>query len=186
MKSKIFTHIISSLIAITALSGCGNLMKANLPTPPKSSQQTANPATSSTVSSVNGNFTCPNQANVLPDVDVYLNGSDDFTVCPSTQNATDILIHGKTQISAQICVCPVSYVDSTHVYWKPDVATGAPLFQCSDETSAGVTETFTNMNYNAVYIVEGPYKDAMIACLVEGNAYACPHYSFGEFRTVSK
>src|SRR5262249_30566162 len=126
--------------------------------------------------------TCPQSANVIPDYDTNLNGTDLFTVCTSKQNNYDLLIHGTTESSPTICIYPATYADATHIYYKPDVQTGGPLVTCVAAQSGGDKVSFNGINYNYVFIVEQPYEDQMTTCLTTMSYEQCPHFSAGQIR----
>jgi hypothetical protein len=136
----------------------------------------------STGSSTDPNYTCPDNPNVVPDYDWYHDGSEQFTVCPKNTSIYDILVHGKTHSSDTICVYPTQVIDSQHVYVKPDVTTGLPLSVCIKIADTGVYANFDQINFNAAFIVEQPDDAAMRTCLYQGNYTNCPRYSFGKFR----
>jgi hypothetical protein len=136
-----------------------------------------------------GNYTCPNTANVLSNSDsaAYSNAGK-YTVCSQTSNIANIKIHGTTMGSNGICVFPVQFIDSSHVYFKPDLSTGLPMASCATisssgtSSSSGIELTFTGISFNAVFIVDDSSKDMMQMCLANANAGGCPLYSYGKFR----
>ncbi len=161
------------------LAGCSN----NLQTGSSASAQTyvnpliQNPAPVATTTS---SYSCPNAANVVPDYDSEADGSDFFTVCPSTLDTTDIEVSGRTVESATICMFPAQ-VTSGQLYWKPDV-NGNPSYVCSQITGSGALATFPNMSYNALFVVENQNLSGMEACLKANNYNICPSFSYGQFR----
>lgn len=132
-----------------------------------------------------GNYTCPNTANVLSNSDsaAYSNAGK-YTVCSNSTDITAIKVHGTTMGSSGICVFPVQYIDSSHVYFKPDLTTGLPYSICQtvNSASSGLEFTFSGMNFNAVFIVDDTSQSQMQMCLANANAGGCPLYSYGKFR----
>jgi hypothetical protein len=180
---------ITLLIAFQAalVTGCGNLDASRYRAPSDSygSVQASLDPLGTASSGLDKNFLCPSTANVVPDYDRDFDGSGFYRVCPSTISPYDVLIHGRTHASDTICVIPAEYIDATHVYLKPLVQGGQPQVSClnaAQSAGAGVLATFPATRYNAVFIVESQYKDAMMACLPGGNYLFCPPYSFGKFR----
>jgi hypothetical protein len=133
-----------------------------------------------------GNYTCPNSANVLPNGDSNYDSKGKYTVCTNASNQANILIHGKTRASSGFCLFPIQYIDSTHAFYKPDLTTGLPLANCvtidSSNSSNGVEMSFANITFNAAFIVDDTDKDQMQLCLANANSSACPLYSYGKFR----
>jgi hypothetical protein len=132
-----------------------------------------------------GNYTCPNTANVLSNSDSsYTTSAGRYTVCSQTSNLANIKVHGTTMGSNTICVFPIQQVDSSHVYFKPDLSTGLPYASCATITSSssGLEFIFAGMSFNAVFIVDDIYKNQMQSCLANANPGACPVYSYGQFR----
>jgi len=172
---------ILSLLSLVGFSSCGNILKANVPTYSNGAGgRSSNLALGATAKM--GDFACPATPNILPDKDVNLDGTDIFTACTSPTRTFDLQITGRTESSSQICVFPVTFIDNIHIYYKPEVSTGAPLVQCVDATSGSMNTSFLNVNYNAVFIVEAQSKQQLIQCLVTGNFFTCPHYSFGKIK----
>jgi hypothetical protein len=144
-------------------------------------------------STTDGNYSCPNTPNVLSNSDSssYSNAGK-YTVCTQSSNISMIKIHGTTMGSNGICVFPVQYVDSSHVYFKPDLTTGLPLSNCATISSSssssgsssgsGIELTFSGINFNAVFIVDDTNQGQMQTCLATANAGGCPLYSYGKFR----
>jgi hypothetical protein len=123
----------------------------------------------------NGSFTCPLNPNVTPKNDTNFNGTDQFTVCVNPQVSGEIMINGETNSANQICVFPaVSTAAGV-------VANTSVQIQCPMLQSGGITLSYPNITYNAVYIVEAPYAAQMLYCLESGQN--CPAtYSYGEFQ----
>jgi hypothetical protein len=138
--------------------------------------------TSSSSNTSSNAYRCPSSTNVFPDEEYALNGGGRYTVCTTSKSAANILVHGTTSRSNRVCIYPAQVIDEQHVYVKPDTSTGLPWHQCSEISDLGVPASFPNINYNAVFIVEGPDESAMTSCLMGGNYFACPEYSFGQFR----
>ncbi len=138
-------------------------------------------------STTEGDYTCPNTANILPNSDSSnISNAGKYTVCSQTKDVTKIKVHGNTLASSGICVFPVQYIDSSHVYFKPDLSTGLPLSNCatisSSNSSAGLEFAFSGMNFNAVFIVDDTDNYTMQACLAAASSGGCPLYSYGKFR----
>lgn len=183
-KSKI---ILLGLVLSGATSSCGN-------SGPEASVEKVNPAsyngntTSNSVtaaassSSIPGQYECPTSNNVIPNYDVHFNGTDYFMVCPSVKAKSDILIHGTTYSSNTICVFPIQYNSYNNIYPFTDTTTGLPAVQCVQAATSGAFVSFPGLSYNAVMIVEQPSEAQLSSCLSADNFYACPFYSFGQFR----
>lgn len=184
------------LIALTATS-CGNYMGG------KSVQVSSDgvyygatadlSGLSGNGTSTLGNYTCPNSPNALPNSDSSAYSSaGKYSVCWQSSDISKIAVHGTTQGSNGICVFPIQYIDSSHVYFKPDVTTGLPYNSCatigasSSTTNSSVGSAlefaFSGMSYNAVFIVDDADKYAMQMCLSNGSSGGCPVYSYGKFR----
>jgi len=133
-----------------------------------------------------GVYSCPNTANVLSNGDALYSSAGKYTVCTQSSNAANIKIHGQTNGSNGICVFPIQVVDSSHIYFKPDLTTGLPLNSCATvdatSTSNGIAMSFSNIAYNAAFIVDDADQAAMQLCLANGNSGGCPQYSYGKFR----
>ena len=186
MKPSLLSKILvlPAMFALTAiLSGCGNnprLMsnKVNVNDESQSSwyddsylRDTRN----------EGDYVCPVQTNIFP-VDDTSYGEGEFRVCTHRASVSEILIHGQTRVSDKICVFPAERVDDSHVFFKPDAASGLPWSQCGAPTAAGFFAKFAGVKYNVVFIVEAPDKQAMERCLAMNTPYSCPVYSRGQFR----
>lgn len=139
-----------------------------------------------------GNYTCPNTANVLPNSDTSAySTAGKYTVCSQSSDISKIAVHGTTQGSNGICVFPIQYVDSSHVYFKPDLTTGLPYTSCatigsssssSSNSGTALEFAFSGMSYNAVFIVDDTDKYTMQMCLANASSGGCPVYSYGKFR----
>lgn len=127
-------------------------------------------------------FQCPSNPNVLPEYDQHLDGTGQYTACASTASTADLLLHGQTVSSTAICVYPAQYVDATHIFTKPDPSTGAPIYSCQEISPDGVKVSFPSVNYNMVFVVEQPNRQAMSNCLITHDYTSCPVYSYGRFR----
>lgn len=176
------TQHFKTLIATLALllTGCGQVYRNSLPQSLLGSYSVNNPSSSFTINS--NQFACPSSPNVLPDYDSRLDGTGRYTVCATPSSKSRILVHGKTTSSKQICIYPAQVIDQKHVYVKPDLSTNLPWNQCSEIIDGGVTAQFDSIEFNAVFIVEEPDQAQMTSCLIGGNYYSCPTYSFGKFR----
>jgi len=121
-----------------------------------------------------------------------LDGSGFYEVCTHNENANDIMIHGETYFSDQICVFPAEVIDSTgQIFLKQDIAHNSILYKCVRAEDGGAPVRFDFTNYNAFFIVEQPNFNQMLSCLTAPggpNYYACPntsgsgYYSYGRFR----
>jgi hypothetical protein len=162
-------------LACFALSACAN---GNIP------QYTAvgsgsNSSTTSLVSSASttaqGAYTCPLDPNVPVVNDVNFNGTDQFTVCSDSSAPSQILIHGRTNSSDQICVIPAESTSSGVVAFTN------VTIQCPEVQSGGIYVSYPNVVFNAVYIVEAPFAAQLMTCLETGEN--CPStYSYGVFQ----
>lgn len=162
------------------LSACGSLQNYELNQVRKTAQGSASPLTNDT--GEDPEYSCPEDPNVIPDY-ADIDDTGNFTVCRHRNNAAQILVHGTTRVSSTLCIYPVEIVDESHVFTKPDLSQGgAPTFQCIGATEKGVYANFQQMSYNAVFIVEGPDRARMSACLVRGDYMTCPRFSYGRFR----
>ncbi|MCM2278276.1 MAG: hypothetical protein NDJ89_09390 [Oligoflexia bacterium] len=178
---KTLSRILFLVPLLTMLgSSCARFGKAYVPRASESSYSRS-PALAFESESAS-EYACPSVSNVNPDYDRMLDGSGYFTVCPSNQDSSKLLIHGQTAESERICIFPAQYIDSRHIYWKPELAGGLPWTECALPTEQGAFAQFPGVNYNAVFIVEERFRDQMQLCLSNGDYYGCPAYSFGRFR----
>lgn len=122
-------------------------------------------------------YNCPSGPNVHP----YAGSSSpEYTVCSNTQNASNIEIHGSlTSGATQICVFPANATSQTQATAFA-TQSGGVLYQCVTPTSAGAYAGFS-VNYNAVFITEGAYAQAMVNCMKGQGSCNFP-YSTGRFR----
>jgi hypothetical protein len=168
--------------ALLVASGCGRIDPPNGLYAPSLESGTF----SYTVGNSDANFSCPTQPNVLEEYDDDLRDTGKFTVCSSRTSAFSIRVHGRTKSSDSICVFPAQYIDQTRIVAKVD-SRGYPIVTCASASDipaggTGLVFEFANTNFNAVFIVERPYRDQMQMCLFSNNPYACPEYSYGKFR----
>ena len=189
MKNKYFVILIPAVVLV--LSGCGNVAKARL-----WSSKVSNVGSPATAADGNGTITgtgivtqtdyiCPGTQNILPDWDIWFDGSNRFSACTNQKTYSSILIRGRLASGTSICVFPAQYVDATHIYTKP-VASGAtqglPEFICKPMADAGVIFDYTGITYNYLFIVAEADSNSMQGCLKLGSYYSCPSYSYGKFR----
>lgn len=183
MKTVNRRELVILLAAAAALSSaCGNLVPRERKASPAEYQGLGSVSTITTPGLSSDAFSCAEQPNVLPDYDETFDGARRYTVCRSRNNQTDIQVHGQTAGSKSICVFPAQEINSTHIYAKPDLVTGGLVHHCAEITENGVIASFPNVNFNAAFIVEGEDFQQMQACLVVGNYWGCPNYSYGKFR----
>lgn len=170
-------------LTLTPLGGCGGVVKPVIPRALESSYQ-LNASTSGDPDSLEltSQYHCPNYPNIMPDYDYELDGTGRYSACYNKSEKSKILIHGKTGKNDTICIFPAQIIDSKHVYAKPDTQTGGPWHQCVPISSTGVFADFPNIEYNGLFIVESDDESQMSRCLIGGNYYNCPPYSFGRFR----
>lgn len=166
------------------ISGCGVSMPSSsnlVSAPPGSYQQGVLLGQGSAGSTAtNSAFTCPSSPNVTAASNSGFDSIGNFTVCSDASDNANILIHGSTQ-SGEVCVFPAQVIDSEHVYTKPDLSTGAPWYQCYPPSTGGIVATFSDINWNAAFIVEQTNVKQMQSCLIGGNYLQCPVYAFGKF-----
>ncbi len=180
---KSLSYFILVCIGVTAMlaTGCTNRYgSSGLNTAPLVNTSSWN--TSTTTGFATSAYNCPWTANVMPDYDPNDNGTDQYTVCPSNSNTSDILVNGNTETSQDFCVIPADYVDSENVYVIGNTSTNLPWYKCAPVTSGGADLSFPELNFNYVYIVESQNLQSMIECLISGNSITCPDYSAGKFR----
>ncbi len=176
---------VAAVTGLMLFSACGNTTYRSEQITAGSSSYNPSVSTDSAVTvddTLDANYTCPQSANTLPDYDYKNDGSGKYTVCEKKDSTAEILIHGKTSEYGAVCVFPVQVIDESHIYVKPDVATGLPMVTCYEATKRGVYAKFAGVRFNATFIVEYQYANAMRACLLSGNYYTCPNYSYGRFR----
>lgn len=161
------------------LGGCGGVIKPVIPRALENSYQ-LNASTSADTDSLE--YHCPANPNIIPDYDYQLDGTGRYSACYHKTEKSKILIHGKTGQNDTICIFPAQIIDSKHVYTKPDTQTGGPWHQCVSISNSGVFADFPNIEYNGLFIVESNDELQMSRCLIGGNYYSCPTYSFGRFR----
>jgi hypothetical protein len=146
--------------------------------------------------STDADYECPSTPNVVPDYDWMRNGTGRFKVCSHTTDSSKLLVHGATAYSATICIFPVNYVSDSEVFLY-EGSGGGILSACAAAGEGGVTAEFPGIVFNAVFIVESPWKGQLETCLAgpQGpNYYFCPgvtgspsggnigYYSFGQIR----
>lgn len=172
--------LLGTLIPI--LTGCGGAIQPVIPMALEQSYPFSSSSSEDPSKGLNSDFSCPENPNILPDDDEKLDGTGRYSVCHNKSSQAEILIHGEGQIGESICIYPAQVIDSQHVYVKPDLQTGGPWHQCITIASTGVYANFASIEYNAVFIVESTDEKQMTRCLIGGNYYYCPKYSFGRFR----
>jgi hypothetical protein len=182
-------RILSILAFGAALCACGNNPHMQLPVYSlQAAPLTAQPFTPDGLNESDQNaltYNCPSQANVVPDYDWDFNGTGYYTVCPSKNNLSDILVHGNAPIQGPICVFPAQIASNGQVFAKPDVNKndGSPWVQCLSPGNDGVHMSFTGISWNAAFIVDAADVQQMSLCIQGGIYMYCPkHYSFGSFR----
>jgi hypothetical protein len=165
--------VVFTFFALTAFS-CANgaTTPYNQLTTSSSTESLAGGTTSPTVQ---GDYTCPLDPNVVAVNDPNLDGTDEYKVCKDTSAPSQILIHGETETSDQICVIP-ALSTATGV-----VAYTSQTIQCPMIVAGGVNVSYPGLTYNAVYIVEAGASAQLLTCLQTG--YNCPStYSYGVFQ----
>jgi len=160
--------------------GCGGAIRPVVPTALESSYRLS--AYTSTDDQSSSNYRCPSNPNVIPDYDDRLDGTGQYSVCTHRSSESQILIQADSYQNEKLCIFPAQVIDSKHIYVKPDTQTGAPWHQCIPQANSGIFADFTGIQYNAVFIIDGSDEYQMTKCLIGGNYYACPQYSFGQFR----
>jgi hypothetical protein len=184
---RAFTCIAWLFVALT-LTACGNAYRT---TPLHAKQEVAALATAPTTpdglteSDRNAlTYACPDKPNVVPDYDYDFTGTGYFTVCPSKSNLADILVHGSSHSGGAICVFPALIAANGQVFAKPDLdKAGAPWAQCTAPDVDGIHLTFSQISYNAAFIVDSTDLEQMSLCIQGGQYQYCPkNYSFGRFR----
>lgn len=171
----------SATVALLLVTGCGPLM-------PGDRYVATGPARTFALSSgtSDANFSCPTAPNVLEEYDDDLLDTGKFSVCTSRSTIYTVRIHGQTKSGNEICVFPAQYIDSNHLISKLD-SRGYPMVTCASTESiaagtTGIVMNFENTNFNAAFIVERQYRDAMQMCLFSSSPHSCPEYSYGKFR----
>ena len=148
------------------------------------SKSSSNDSSSTSSTEDSEGYNCPSEANVTPNYDWHHDGTGEFTVCQHKDDSSNILIHGKTNVSTTICVFPTKSDDeSTSIYLSSDQQ--SVRYQCASAKENGVyiaLEDFSS--YNGVFVVESPYASQMEHCLFMNNGYLCPsaepsYYSYG-------
>jgi hypothetical protein len=170
------TLFLSSLALF--LTGCGAPNGYRVTAVPQSTGYTF----TGTSSDGSSDYRCPSSPNVMPNWDRAIDGSGRYTVCPSRTDFANILIHGKTSVSNEICVFPAQYISETNIYTKPAADGTGAMNACIQATQTGVYASFKEINYNAVFIVEKRNHQQMVDCLILKNYNFCPEFSFGVFR----
>ena len=186
------SSVIFPTLAILA-SGCGQIGGSHF-LPTLNTPQYQGSASASTITpgvqSGNGNYSCTMTTNVQPDSNWYSLSQGYYYACPSNQSGdnADVLVKNDLPNSATICAYPVQYVDSQHVYVKPDATTGLPWVECV-AAQAGMTYfSFASVNYNALIVVTPDNKLQMTDCIITAGfelnqaGVSCPNFSYGQFR----
>ncbi len=178
------------------LSSCGQMLSGTLPPKVPSASVPGVGYSGSLVSNetIQGNFVCPIEPNVVPDYDWEIDGSTQYQVCLSQSSTYSILVHGRPSTkekSKKICVFPIEYRDQDHVFIKPDLTRDPegkiPLSICQKSESQdkeGTVFLFNSTNFNTVMIIDFRNKEKMEFCLnpKQTNFYNCPPFSYGKFR----
>lgn len=170
------------ILALVLFWGCGNPFHRKEFSPGGTASRSY--STSAPESQVAG-YNCP----AFPNVRNARTGEISMTACPSAQNGSDVALLVESPIQS-VCVFPAQVVDSTHVYWKIDAATGGPLVKCGalpvvtsyyDPIKPAIF-SFPSTNYNAVYVVDEIDREDMNLCMIMGQSYCPMDYYFGKFR----
>jgi hypothetical protein len=163
------------------LSACGSPIEVEIHSERKPSQSNTSSSTSNSTTS----STCSASATILPDHDFHLDGSGRYRACESSTQTNLITVRGYTHSTQRLCLFPIHEVDSSHVYWKPDLTKGGiPLYQCQDMSRDVADFTFESaLKFNAFFAVEEADVNTMQTCIGTGNYNGCPRwYSYGKFR----
>jgi hypothetical protein len=164
------------LLIFTAifLTGCGNSRFANMA--PEPSVKTS-AASSSSSEFFDGNYDqfystyyCPSSWNIKPYYDFAYDGSNYYLACLNRTNPSNIIIDGMPSEDGNICVFAAKRSGNSITSFA---------YQCAAPSTAGLQMTFTNLNFNYLFIVPEKDRAQMSNCLSSGNRYACPHYSEG-------
>jgi hypothetical protein len=186
-KKKLWSAVILSMAILT--TGCGNVMHkqdSSLSAPQGSYALTAgayDPLANGGHPDEQDQYSCPAQANILPQNEARTDGTDRYTVCASKTSQTAIVVHPEaySAVSAsgeRLCAYPIQVVDSTHVFPKINQYGGA-MFQCFDPSSPQLD--FPKTQFNALVVVAEADQLSMSRCL-ESTGVQCPSYSYGKFR----
>lgn len=173
---------IFSTLLFATLVGCGGAIRPVVPTALESSYRLSAYTVGDNSSGISIEYRCPSNPNVIPDFDGKLDGTGQYSVCTHNSSKSQILIQPESYQNEKLCIFPAQVIDSKHVYVKPDTQTGGPWHQCIPHADSGIFADFPGIQYNAVFIVDGSDEYQMTKCLIGGNYYACPQYSFGQFR----
>jgi hypothetical protein len=177
-----------TIFLVFAATGCGNTFKHNQLKADQIKALTAQAFTPDGLNESERNaltFNCPAQPNVVPDYDREFNGTSFYTLCPSRNNLSDVLIHGNSRLGGAVCVFPAQIASNGQVFAKPDVnkGDGSPWVQCVGADVDGIHLTFPGIAWNAAFIVDAADLTQMSLCIQGGIYSYCPsHYSFGSFR----
>jgi len=125
---------------------------------------------------------CPNETNINPDYDLYLDGSGAYKACTISGVVESVLVAGHPHNGTKICAFPVRIIDENHIYAQQDLKTNLPLYTCLTANDEGVTFTFAKLNYEGLFIVEQANVSSMQLCLGSGSYALCPAFAFGQFR----
>lgn len=171
------------------LVGCGNPLNNQPIYGPASSLDYYSPMTAPSTTP-NSSYKCSGSSTIQPQVNNLATTAGNYMICPSINsgNYSDILVHGTTINSNTICVFPAQLNSGGQVSWIRSTTDNSPIYQCIQTTTDGAyfsfpTTTGLSSGFNAAFIVEAPYQNAMKVCLQSNYAAsACPAYSFGSFR----
>jgi len=180
--------LITILLGFGMSMGCGSLSAPDGGTRLADNSlfsTTGDPPTTDGLDNSLGTFDCPAEPNVLPDNDMFGDGTGQFTVCQGNTNPFDISISGTTDETKTICVFPAQVLGPQQIFIKRNLQTGGVLSQCLTASDATVA-TFPGVEYNAVFITEFTYASQLAFCLNLGDYFFCPkdpgYFSFGQFK----
>jgi hypothetical protein len=165
------TYLLILASAILA-SGCGNAVNPNRVNTGNQKNSVSAISDGGLMATVEGNFSCPLDANVLPKYDMSNDGSQHYTVCNNHTSPGEILVHGQS-LTDQICVFPAL---TTSGAAQPILNI---TIQCPKVVLTGTYLNYGDLNYNAVYITEAKDAAQMYYCLQSGGN--CPAFSYGQF-----
>ncbi len=147
-----------------------------------SSNSTQSSVDLSLAANQNPDYTCPSQVNVTPTYDADIERTHDYTVCRHRTDESKIMLDLSPFIARKICVFPIEVIDAQNILTKANTQTGGLFNQCTDLAASGAFVEFKGIQYNAVFVVDYANQQQMQQCLLSGNEYLCPAFSFGQFR----
>ncbi len=131
-------------------------------------------------------FACPNNNNIRPNFDYWLDGSGYFKACASETDENEIWLEGNPGGSSNLVLYPVEYISTSQIFLKDNPLTiesdiySQEIGQFSEE---GIVITFGSVGViNAMFVVDAANKNQMDICLAAQDYYFCPPYSFGKFK----